>query len=254
MLVNGESGVRPAWMFEFAHVCQRFVGHVLELDIEQFPDVMARLQRSLPEPRSALEWLIARDYLVQFATKSAEIVHSRYHRQFPTIVCPGCPIRDTAQSLSGFESSPHEVLCVWASAFTEKFRRTHQTPAVDRAAAILRRSFIEQVDLATVTREVGCGRTRLLRDFRAAFGTSMGGYRTRVRLRHAVQALREPGSKIDVVARAVGYHSPKNFNRALMTATALTPSGIRRLTIDDAARLLMVPLALYPRLDCIKTK
>ena len=247
MIFNLEGGVRPDWMFELAHVCQRFVGDALEADIDQFAALISRLQGSLPEARSPLERLIGRDRMIACATRSAETVHDRYHHQFPARPCAGCPVHETARSISAFNYGPAERLSAWASEFSDTFRRTHQAPTVDQAAAILRRAFDGDLDLAALPRELGCGRTRLLRDFRTAFGASMREYWTRVRLRHAAQALREPGSKVDAVAHSVGYRSPKNFNRALMVATALTPSDIRSMATTDFEHLLSAQLPLHTR-------
>jgi len=48
---------------------------------------------------------------------------------------------------------------------------------------------------------------------------------------------------VDAVALTVGYKSRKNFYEALRVATGLTPSGVRRLS-EDEARLITDRLRL----------
>ena len=50
--------------------------------------------------------------------------------------------------------------------------------------------------------------------------------------------LRRPGSNVGAVACEVGYHSAKNFYRALQGLTGLTPSEIRQLPESEAVRML----------------
>jgi AraC-like DNA-binding protein len=71
--------------------------------------------------------------------------------------------------------------------------------------------FREPLDVRELAHRVACGRTALLRQFKTAFGMTIGSYQTRLRLRQAVIDLRENDSKIDDVARMVGYRSPKSI-------------------------------------------
>jgi AraC-like DNA-binding protein len=73
---------------------------------------------------------------------------------------------------------------------------------------------------------------------------TIGQYQGRLRLRHGIIDLRACDSKVDDVARMLGYRSPKNFYGVLKDQTGLTPSEVRNLTESAVRRLLDVTLAL----------
>jgi hypothetical protein len=88
-----------------------------------------------------------------------------------------------------------------------------------------------------------------MRGFKAAFEMSMAQYQSRCRIRAAFEQLRRPDSNVKAVAAAVGYHSRKNFYRALRLETGLTPSQVRQLSDEDASRIAEDRLRL-PRPGC----
>jgi transcriptional regulator GlxA family with amidase domain len=73
---------------------------------------------------------------------------------------------------------------------------------------------------------------------------TIGQYQGRLRLRRGIIDLRACDSKVDDVARMLGYRSPKNFCGVLKDQTGLTPSEARNLTESAVRRLLDVTLAL----------
>ena len=144
----------------------------------------------------------------------------------------------------GSHEEPRAHLTRWVHEYLHTLERDHGWPAHWKIARHLDQYFREPLHIGRLAHAFGRGRTVLMRDFRRAFGLTIAGYQTRLRLRHAVIDLRRPGSNVEAVARLVGYKSPKNFYAALKAETGLTPSEARSLTEAQLRRLLDVELGM----------
>jgi len=121
------------------------------------------------------------------------------------------------------------LLDAWQDAFLSEFDRNHPTPLADRAAAILRTRYADALTIDTLARELGCARTRVIREFRATFEMSVGAYHKRVRLQSGILLLRRTAYSVEAIARIVGYRSPKHFYSALVAITGMTPAQVRAM-------------------------
>lgn len=230
--------VHSQWSFELAAACQRFAGHTLDPEPEQFRLAIATFSRDLPETTTAAERMILRDRL-RLATESAgHQFHAQFHRYFGRS-CGGhiSPRHSWYSTDDGWEID--DVLFRWAADYLQAFEKTHRWPGQVRAARHLRHHFGEPLNITQLARLVACGRGTLVRTFAATFGMSIVEYHTRCRIRAAFDQLRDPGSNVGEVAFAVGYRSRKNFYRALRSHTGLTPSQVRQLGDEErrAARI-----------------
>jgi AraC-like DNA-binding protein len=80
--------------------------------------------------------------------------------------------------------------------------------------------------------------------FRQTFGLSIHAFQTRLRMRHALRALRQSQSNVDAIARDVGYRSTKNLYERLNETTGLTPHAVRQMPDAQFERLFEGPLAV----------
>jgi len=81
--------------------------------------------------------------------------------------------------------------------------------------------------LADVARRLGTSPFRLCRVFRRETGSTVHGYRTRLRLAAALELLRSPHRSITEVALALGYSSHSHFTAAFGREYGVTPSAAR---------------------------
>ena len=101
------------------------------------------------------------------------------------------------------------------------------SPLVFDAQRYLEAHYQEHVTLASLSHALGCSRDQLTREFRSALGTSVHGYLTELRTRHAVQVLRDSTLKVESIALMVGYKSKKDLYRSVRAMTGATPKQLR---------------------------
>jgi AraC-like DNA-binding protein len=77
-----------------------------------------------------------------------------------------------------------------------------------------------------MARALGCEETRLRREFKAEYGTSLREYHQRLRVRRALVLIAAGPSKIAPIIRAVGYTSESHFYRAVRRLTGHTPAEL----------------------------
>ena len=111
------------------------------------------------------------------------------------------------------------------------------SPLVQRAKDLVDERYAERLTLADVAAAVGRSKRHLAALFRQELAMTLHDYLTRVRLRRAVELIRE-GKKIEAVSLLVGYRSKKNFYRHFKALTGMTPMAYRAalFQIDHAER------------------
>jgi len=62
-------------------------------------------------------------------------------------------------------------------------------------------------------------------------------YQIRLRILHAAKFLATSDTKVDAVARVVGFRSKKNFYSAFRRLIGLAPSTVRRWSVPELDRL-----------------
>ncbi len=110
----------------------------------------------------------------------------------------------------------------------------------DLAAAaklILADRFRAPLGLDEVARAVASSPFHLARIFRHATGLTLHQYRTRLRLRAALEAIAEnPGADLASLATALGFYDQSHLTNALRAECALTPARWRREASGPALR------------------
>jgi AraC-like DNA-binding protein len=106
---------------------------------------------------------------------------------------------------------------------------------IEAAKDVLARRFTADLSLVDVAGEVRCSVSHLARLFKARTGFSLHAYRNQLRLRSALQRLREPGVDLIRIALDLGFSSHSHFTDTFHRAFGRPPSAIRH-TISPARR------------------
>lgn len=106
----------------------------------------------------------------------------------------------------------------------------------EHAREILARGFAEGWSLESLAARVGVSVFHLCRLFRSLTGLTLHGYRTELRLRHALDRLAAPGADLTAIALDVGFSSHSHFTAAFRRAFGITPSAFARHTCASCAR------------------
>jgi transcriptional regulator GlxA family with amidase domain len=97
----------------------------------------------------------------------------------------------------------------------------------DEAAEIIEREFSHPLELDDVARRLATSRRQLQRAFAEIGGTSFRTHVARVRMRHALDLLREGRLPVREVANSVGYRQPAQFAKTFRRHHGAPPSSFR---------------------------
>lgn len=100
------------------------------------------------------------------------------------------------------------------------------SPLVQQTKALIDGRYAEPLTLAQLADAVGRSKRYLGTVFREEVGLTAHEYLTRVRLRRALELIRE-GQKIEAVSLLVGYRSKANFYHHFKTQLGITPVAYR---------------------------
>lgn len=108
--------------------------------------------------------------------------------------------------------------------------------SVVHAVRFLHEHFTESIGVADVASAVHMTRQGLTKAFATHLGRSPGEELRRIRIEAAKQALIDGESKLDVIARQIGYSSANSLCLAFKRETGLTPIGFRKKHTKQAVR------------------
>jgi AraC-like DNA-binding protein len=100
------------------------------------------------------------------------------------------------------------------------------SPMVQQTKTIIDQRYSEPLTLQELAAMVGRSKGHIATVFRKETGMTAHEYLTRVRLRRALELIRE-GAKIEAVSLLVGYRSKKNFYSHFNKQVGLTPLAYR---------------------------
>jgi len=146
-------------------------------------------------------------------------------------------------ALSGADGLELEEACLSLLAATPDLSVIDAWPAtrprhadvVDETKALLLRRFGESLSLDEVARAVGLSPFHLARLFRRHTGFSLHGYRTRIRLLHALDRVGEARGALTDLALELGYSSQSHFTDAFRRAFGVPPGALARSEIRSLA-------------------
>ena|SRR3712207_2826789 len=97
----------------------------------------------------------------------------------------------------------------------------------EEAAEIVEREYSQPLELDDVARRLATSRRQLQRSFNEIGGTSFRTYVARVRMRKALEMLREGRLPVREVANSVGYRQPAQFAKTFRRHHGAPPSSFR---------------------------
>lgn len=103
------------------------------------------------------------------------------------------------------------------------------------ALALIEQHYARDLDLDWVARQVATSRRQLQRAFAEVGDTSFRDQLAEVRMRHAVDLLRQSDVPVREVAASVGYRQPAQFAKAFRRHHGAPPSSVRREPLGLAA-------------------
>jgi AraC family transcriptional regulator len=143
---------------------------------------------------------------------------------------------------SGADGLELEEACLSLLAATPDLRVLARGPSsprhsdlVDETKALLLRRFGEALSLDDVAKAVGVSAFHLARLFRRHTGFSLHGYRTRIRLLHALDRLEEARGALTELALDLGFSSQSHFTDAFRRAFGVPPGALARSEIRSLA-------------------
>ena len=106
-------------------------------------------------------------------------------------------------------------------------RRRRDVDLVEAARDVMARRFAVNLSLSDIGREVGSSVFHLARMFKSRTGFSLHAYRTQLRLRAALQQLRDPSADLTAIALELGFSSHSHFTDTFRRSFGKTPSAVR---------------------------
>lgn len=107
--------------------------------------------------------------------------------------------------------------------------RRHSVDVVEAARDVIARRFTDDLSLAGVAAEVQTSVFSLARAFKARTGFSMHAYRNQLRLRAALERMRDPHRELTGIAIDLGFSSHSHFTETFRRVFGRPPSRVRRL-------------------------
>jgi AraC family transcriptional regulator len=101
---------------------------------------------------------------------------------------------------------------------------------VEAARDLIARQFTDNLSLSDMAGHVGSSVFHLARIFKARTGFSLHAYRNQLRLRAALEQLRDPRVDLTSLALDLGFSSHSHFTETFRRSFAKTPSAVRDVT------------------------
>lgn len=100
---------------------------------------------------------------------------------------------------------------------------------VERAREVLARRFASRLTLPELAAATGASVFHLCRLFRASTGMTIHAYRNQLRLRAALERVRDSRADLSAIALDLGYSTHSHFTSAFRATYGITPSQARRV-------------------------
>lgn len=233
----GECLVRPEWRRELARVSQILAGETITAEPDVFLRAIDDFAQALPSPSTRAEAGVVWDSLWLQVMRAGQTHHGFYHR-----FLGGSPCAFSGVPFSWDGSTPGKAVTAWAVRYAASFEEMHVVPPAIRAARLLRTRYSESWPMERLSAAAGSSRSNLRRRFERVYGVSPHRFQTSLRLRAAAMAIRQRESKIEAVARSVGYASAKDMYAAFREVVGIGPASLRALSAPAFDELLRGPL------------
>ena len=130
-------------------------------------------------------------------------------------------------SLLAMEALALEILAGAARARAERYAERRAPPWLRRVREMLHAEFRSPPRIGDLARDAGVHPMRLVRAFRAAYGTTPGAYLRQVRCEWSLQRLALTDEPLAQTAVQAGYSDQSHFTREVRRRTGMTPAAYR---------------------------
>ncbi|MDF2613752.1 MAG: response regulator [Clostridia bacterium] len=108
--------------------------------------------------------------------------------------------------------------------------------AVYKIKEYIEKNYSEQISLSTLANQLYLNKTYLSRLFKVEAGETLVEYITRVRMKKAMELLKESSVKVLEVANLVGYDDYRHFGKVFKKYYNLTPSDVRNQVLANGLK------------------
>jgi AraC-like DNA-binding protein len=233
--VSSPQTLRTDWLHRVVDQLQVAVGDALSAHPEITCGKLRACGERLPPPTCAVERLILRGVLFEYACRTSAVLHRSVHSRREA-VCSFDDSRVVNECFVPSTSDPRAAFENWTGKFSVALRSAHPETKVQQVARHILENVQKPLNAERIASSVGLTTSGLRRAFHAEFGRSMREYQSGVRILMALDMVGH--QKIIVVARELGYRSTKNFYRMFWKSIGLTPTAFR--TLPESEKQLIV--------------
>jgi AraC-like DNA-binding protein len=226
--------VRSAWLIALLKSCQDASARLSNCERNDARDCLKAFTVSLELPTNQAEWLVLRGIVFAVAMRASAAQHGRLdkHSSERCGLKMECLLDDLAAAsleatIRHFES--------WQRDFFNALDVAHPSTLGSSIGVLVRRDFRSRWNLARLARHFKTSPSTIRKSFRRKFGRSVHEYQQVVRIVASLDGVRS--TKVEPIARGVGYHSTKNFYSAFRRLIGRTPREYRMLPAEEASLL-----------------
>jgi AraC-like DNA-binding protein len=226
--------IRSTWLIAALESCELACSRLPQCDRADARDLLKSLTQNLQPPNNQAEGLLLRGLVLEVAVRASATQHGRLHAHSSD----QCGLK--VEGLLDDLAFAHQETVLghfesWQRAFFCALDLAHPSTLGSSIGVLVRRDFRERWNLARLARHFKTSRSSIRKSFREKFGRSVREYQQLARIVASLDDVRS--SKIEAIARDVGYHSKKNFYNAFRRLIGRTPREYRRLPDDEASLL-----------------
>jgi AraC-like DNA-binding protein len=226
--------IRPPWLLTIQTTCHHVLTRLPTCDRNDARDLLKAFTSNLRLPENEAEWLVLRGLILEVVVRTSATQHGKFHtngsercnlhlENLLDIVALA-PLEST---IDHFES--------WQQAFFKALDLAHPATLGSSIGLLVRRDFKSRWNLARLATHFKTTPSTIRKSFRRKFGRSVHEYQQLARIVASLDAVRS--TKVEPIARGVGYHSTKNFYNAFRRLIGRTPKEYRMLTEEEASLL-----------------
>jgi AraC-like DNA-binding protein len=220
------------WFDQLVTRAQALALELMTADRDEADVLLRAFSESIPRPINALDRLVLRSVLLDVAFKSGATLHARLHGGL-AVPCAFSP----TTLLDRFWFVPSDDVQThfddWRQALFAELNRTHPPSLASSIGRLVKREVRKPWSLRELAHRFHATPSRIRRAFQQEFGMTVGEYQRLSRLAVGMPSLRH--EKLEAVALAVGFRSPKNFYRAFQRLIGITPRTFKTMSAEQAS-------------------
>lgn len=209
-------------------------GELMATDIRDVRRLLDRFAHTIPLPPGELHRGALAADLLAVCSHIMRTLHDREDAR--ACACAAVGWDRIARLAAWREIDPRLAFREYVDAFLACFESEHAAGVAQRAAWMIQSEPVRAWTLSAVAGELDVRPARLRRDFHRRYGMRLSAYVHLVRTAQTVSLLAST-SKVEAVAREVGFRSKKDLYQVLARWVGATPTELRALSQDERAWL-----------------